>query len=324
MKNIVDAFDAMYSAIKNKHAFLKRMFIYSCERYLIRSIANWMLPVYFTLTAGMKKYSLSDIKKEKRVIVSLTSFPFRISKLWLVIETLLRQSYKPDMIILWLSKEQFPSQLMLPKKLLKLKERGLDIRLVDMDIRSHKKYYYAFSEYPDDIIITVDDDIFYPSSTIADLLEESSKYLYPVVVARYFSVITWDTSGNLLPYVQWKHTIDEPTDAIFFGSGGGTLFPPGTLYKDVCNRELFQELTPLADDVWLNAMCRLQGTKIVATNHLSTSILPVMNLRDVALADDNLGCSLNDKQIQSVREFYAKNKIDPFVNLTNSYNNENN
>lgn len=59
-------------------------------------------------------------------------------------------------------------------------------------------------------------------------------------------------------------------------------------------------------------MCRLQGTEIVATKHRSASLLPVLNLKDVTLADNNINNNLNDKQIESVREFYAKVGLDPF------------
>ncbi|MFK2316814.1 hypothetical protein ACIXP9_11495 [Bacteroides fragilis] len=60
-------------------------------------------------------------------------------------------------------------------------------------------------------------------------------------------------------------------------------------------------------------MCRLQGTKIVSAKERSASLLPVMNLKNVALADKNIGDNLNDKQIKSVREYYLKKGMDPFA-----------
>lgn len=311
---MIDFFDSCYKLVQDeKYYVLRKIKFYSVLRFLIRILANFAIPIYCTFTANNKKYILTSQKhRDKRVIISLTSFPARIHRIWLVIESLFRQSYKPDMIILWLSKEQFVNIDSLPSNLLKLRERGLQIILKDGDLRSHKKYFYTLSEYPNDIMITVDDDIFYPSSTIAELIKKSSAYAYPVVVARYFSTITWDANGNLLPYIQWKQFNDESINKIFFGSGGGTLFPPGVLYRDICNQKLFQSLTPFADDIWLNAMCRLQGTEIVATKHRSASLLPVLNLKDVTLADNNINNNLNDKQIESVREFYAKVGLDPF------------
>lgn len=44
------------------------------------------------------------------------------------------------------------------------------------DIRSHKKFYYAMQEYPDDMIITIDDDVYYRSDTIELLYQTHLKY----------------------------------------------------------------------------------------------------------------------------------------------------
>ena len=51
----------------------------------------------------------SGITKKKRgreVILSLTTIPDRITKTWITIESLLRQSCKPDQIILWLAEDE--------------------------------------------------------------------------------------------------------------------------------------------------------------------------------------------------------------------------
>ena len=67
----------------------------------------------------------------------------------MVIETILSQSIKPDKVILYLSKVQFPRlEDDLPDSLLHMKASGLDIRFVEGDIRSHKKYYYVMQAYP--------------------------------------------------------------------------------------------------------------------------------------------------------------------------------
>ena len=254
---MLDFYNYWYASMQHEeHSFLKKMRIYSVLRFFIRVLANITIPIYYVLTVNNKKYSLSSGElKSERIIVTLTSFPARINRLWLVIESLLRQSHKPDMIILWLSKDQFSNLDLLPKSLLKLRKRGLQIFLREGDLRSYKKFFYTLSEYPNDVMITVDDDIFYPTSAIEELLKESLRYSCPVVVSRYFSAITQDNLGNCLPYIKWKQLTNKSRDKIFFGSGGGTLFPPGVLYKDVCNIGLFQRLAPFADDIWLNVMC---------------------------------------------------------------------
>ena len=49
-----------------------------------------------------------DTNRKEKIIVSLTSFPGRINEVWICIESLMRQTFKPDAIELWLSLKQFP------------------------------------------------------------------------------------------------------------------------------------------------------------------------------------------------------------------------
>ena len=62
------------------------------------------------------------------------------------------------------------------KKLKDMEDDIFEIRLVPGDIRSHKKYLYAIMEFPEDTIITVDDDVYYNSQMIEILVNTSIKY----------------------------------------------------------------------------------------------------------------------------------------------------
>lgn len=88
-------------------------------------------------------------------------------------------------------------------------------------------------------------------------------------------------------------------DELFFGSGGGTLFPVGLLYKDVLNKELFLKYCFYADDIWLNTMCYLSNTEIIIMDN-SHILLPVINLRSSSLCELNQLNSMNDLQIEGL------------------------
>lgn len=227
----------------------------------------------------------------------------------------MRQTKKPDKIILWLSKEQFLSLDLLPKTLLKQKKRGLDIRLVEGNIGSHKKYYYTLQEFPNDYMITIDDDIFYQSTMIENMFNYSIRY--PLSVISQYSVkILW-IENNLEPYVLWPAIKNEakPNLYSFFGTGGGTLFPPFSFAEDVLNKDLFMLLAPTADDVWLNAMCRLKNTKITKISY-NSNFLPLLNISGQNLNSINNKLNQNDKQLFAVREYFMKNRgVDPFYRL---------
>lgn len=310
---MVDFFYCIYTSIKTKNKFLNKIRYYSLLRFIIRRISNTLLPLYFSFTQRNNNHQLTTNNKNKHIIVSLTSFPARIDNLWLVIETLLRQSYKPDKIILWLSKKQFYSIESLPSRLLKQQNRGLCIRLVDDDFRSHKKYLYAINEYPNNILVTADDDIFYHSNWLK-LLIESHKLNPDSIICTYGHKILYNSNGEMKKYTEWEEAIIGDNN-IFFGSGGGVLFPINSFYKDIYNINLALELCPLADDVWLNTMVRLNSKKITKnTSH--NVLLPILNNTETALSRQNLNEGQNDIQINNVIKYYIKLlNVNPYKQL---------
>jgi len=314
---MVDFFEKLYIKIRNRNRVLGLLKYYAILRFAIRLLANILIPVFFIATQKNKKYKLENNEnlnsKPNMIVVSMTSFPDRIKRVWLVIESILRQTKKPDRIILWLSKEQFPSLNVLSERLLMLRKRGLDIRFVDENLFSHKKYYYTVQEFPNDYMLTIDDDIFYRSTMIEDLMKYSLSYP-ATVIAQYASYIQ-NNKGNLKPYNSWALVEHEDliSKNLFLGSGGGTLFPPNSLGSEVQNKFLFNSLTPYADDVWLNAMCKLYGTKIIKIRHYSV-FLPVLYLSSWKLSINNIGNNQNDYYLKLVQDYFKQNyKIDPFL-----------
>lgn len=275
---------------------------------------NLILPAYFKITSNSRKHIVKGhLQSKDKIIVSLTSFPARIEKVWLTIESLLRQKMKPDMIILWLSKEQFLSINHLPKELKNLQKRGLSIRLMDGDIRSYKKYQYTIEEYPDATIILADDDIIYDIDLVSSLMEAHNEEP-DVVCARYGYIMKRKSDGNISSYMTWE-MIDKATPAsseVFFGSGGGTLFTKSIMHPDLSNINLARKLCPTADDVYLNAMARLNNTKIrFVSGKYVLANLSIEN--NITLSSTNIGkeCQ-NDVQIKNLNDYY-KNTINKMV-----------
>lgn len=221
------------------------------------------------------------------MIVSFTSFPARINNVWQVVECMKRQTYQPAKILLWLSKEQFPTQSSIPNSLKSREDGCFEIRMVDGDIRSQVK------EFPENLIFLIDDDIYYP----IDIIERSLKAYkeHPdSVIANYGYHIGYDNEGNMLPYNSWQkeYHFSNSLD-LFFGSGGGTLLKSRMLYEDVRNVDLARNLTPIADDVWLNAMARLAKTPMILLDN--GHLLPIQIKDNIKLATENLYQCKNDE-----------------------------
>jgi hypothetical protein len=309
---MVDFFDNLYSSIQAKNAFLDKIKFYSLLRYIVRLISNVMIPLYFTLTKKNKDYTLKPSDKSKnRIIVSLTSFPARINRVSLVIETMLRQTHKPDKIILWLSKDQFKSLDILPKRLLELQKRGLEIKLRDKDLRSHKKYYYTIKEYPDDVCLTIDDDIFYNSHIIEYLVNCSNDF--PDTICCNLSNMLTYKNEVLQNYNSWSGETNNNNPSIYIVpiGAGGVLYPVGVLNKLVLDEKIFMEVCPYADDIWLKSMSLLNKTKVVKTKY-DSNYLPVLNKNSTKLITSNR-IGGNDIQIKALQTYFVSEiGLDPF------------
>lgn len=287
-------FTAVYGSLWNRKRIPVRLL--SPIRWTVRRIANHFIPLYFS------KPSFMNGKTENNLIVSLTSFPARINEVWMVVESLKRQSVLPEKIILWLSKKQFPSIEDIPQNLKKCEDSLFEIRMVDEDIRSHKKYYYVMSEYPDKAFITCDDDVFYHPDMIKDLVEASKKFP-GCIIANVSSEMSYGADGELLPYVQWKSNYKPYASSNRVQIGiGGVLYPPNCLNEHVLNKQLFLELAPLADDLWLSMMARLNRTPVVQSKN-NRLTLPIEN-GSPSLSNVNNGeKNMNDVQIGRMRSW---------------------
>lgn len=294
---VLDLFTKLYGRLHSERLHYRFL---SLPRYIVRSLANRILPNYLA-----KQCALSN-RVIEGLFVSFTSFPARINNVWQVVECLSRQTYLPEKIILWLSKEQFPSEKDIPESLKSRLNDRFEIRFVDGDIRSHKKYHYISMLFPEKYVFLIDDDIYYPISLIENTWK--AHLAYPdAVICNYGFHIEYDDNGVLKPYNKWKRIYTESSsDAIFFGSGGGTLIKPSSLYSDLDDIDLALQLTPIADDIWLNTMVNLTGLKKVLLNN--RQILPVCSKDDSKLASQNRENNQNDIQLENVVNYY-KNKI---------------
>ena len=129
-------------------------------------------------------------------------------------------------------------------------------------LKSHKKYFYTMQEYPEDLIILVDDDMFYPYDMIEKLLK--LHYKYPQDICTMTAQVIGDDI-TVVPS-KWKNPdlsqkYQHSTKLQIF-TGSGSLYPPNSLNAQAFNEEVMKELCPYADDLWLTFMAKLNGTKV--------------------------------------------------------------
>ena len=251
-------------------------------------------------------------KRNQKLIISLTSFPERLYDIHFCLYSLLNQKLKPDHVILWLAKNQFPNgELDVPNEVIKLKDNGLEIKWCD-DLKSYKKLIPSLKMYPNDLIVTADDDLFYSENWLKQLYDEHIKYPNEIISQRTRK-ISMMGDDSFLCYNDWKFVIgdESPSHYNFSTNGAGSLFPPNCLYKDITNENLFKKLSPQADDVWIWAMAVLNRTKVRVVPNNNPSLVYVNLARELNLLGEKTLFSSNvsggnDSQISNVINYYPE------------------
>ena len=217
-----------------------------------------------------------------RLIVSLTTYPERMFDIHYCLYSLLTQSLQPDMVILWLAEEEFPNrEADVSPQVLKLKENGLVIKWCK-NLKSYKKLIPALKEFPEDIIVTADDDVYYPADWLEKLYNSYTAAPQSIHAHRVHK-IRFDWRKRIKPYLNWKFCISDSSSEFinFFTGAGGVLYPPRSLYGDVTNEELFEKLAPNADDIWFWAMALMRGTKIKVVDNPANSVMYTNPWREI-------------------------------------------
>jgi len=246
---------------------------------------------------------LSGEKEE--FIVSLTSYGKRVKKtLPYTLISLLLQSRKPDKIIVWLADDEFNCENF-PIILKKLMNFGVEIKFCK-NIYSFKKLIPALKEFPDSVIITADDDLFFAKNWLKKLVEKHREDPKAIVAHRFHEITR--TDGKINPYVQWKHSVKRLGNQrdLFPTGGSGALYPPNSLDENTINEELFMKLSPKADDVWFWAMAKLRKTNYAAPEKPTSKLYYIDFAAELSgLTIENIVNNRNDEQIKAVIDYFG-------------------
>lgn len=246
---------------------------------------------------------------KQRIIVSLTSFPAAIPYAVQAIRSVLNGTLKPDKIVLYLDTQKFPNGKV-PDELEKLKEENLnlEVRFDPAEIRSYKKLIPALRDFPDDVIVTIDDDILYHSDFLLDLVKVHMQ-LPNAIIAHRVRRLRLNT-----PYKKWRKY--KWYDFIFkryhfdfhaMQTGvGGVLYPPYSLDEKMLNPELFMSMAPTNDDIWFWAAAVSHGTYVVPLPKGKRHPFEIGKPGEFSLKTVNIkqGDDLNREALDKILEYY--------------------
>ena len=266
---------------------------------------NNKMKVYF-IKKSTPKIKLRETRSP-RIIVSLTSYNKRLSSVVLTIKSLLKQTKLPDKIILYLYKDE---KEYLPSALTKLVDKNnLKIEWVDEDLKPHKKYYYAMQQFPNDFIITVDDDVIYDRHLIEYLWKSHLKFKKSVIATRAHQVTF---KNNIIqPYNKWNWNSkleSTPRMDLVATGVGGILYPPHLLKKELLTDKEKIKKYLRVDDLWLKNIEVISRVSTVICDEgriLERNRIDVPNTQATALANINVSESNNDKALKKLEEEYS-------------------
>lgn len=209
---------------------------------------------------------MNTSEHKPRVIVSMTSFPAAIPYVIPTVKSLLGGSVLPHKLILYVTLSQFGADG-LPQELLELADANpvFEIRNYDRDIRSYRKLIPALIDFPDDIIITVDDDVKYDRDMVRSLLQLHKAIPDAVLAHRAKRIIPGKPYRKWVKY-RWYHFLRQKihSDYHTIQTGvGGVLYPPHSLRADMLREELFTQMAPTNDDIWFWAAAVANGRKVI-------------------------------------------------------------
>ena len=283
----------------------------STAHYALRVLWR-IIKKIISYTSYVKYYlvrpKLKPGNNEPPITISFTTYPARVKWLPIVVGSIVRQKRRPDRIVLYLSKSQFST---LNKRVFKLiSKQGVQIKLKDDDLRSHKKYIYAMNEYSNDIIITIDDDIVYDKNMIDDLYQSYRRHPNAVSAKRVHRIKFTDDKEPK-PYKEWdiatQEIIDKPSFQLVATGCGGILYPPNCLDDRFIDVQTIKKTCLYADDLWLKIMELFNNTPVVLATSYRHKLEHVWNTECDGLALDNVGSRGNDVQLQNICEHYEAN-----------------
>ncbi len=261
---------------------------------------SWLADKKNKLRRAMSR-AQHKLSGERPVVVSLTSYPPRIATIHHTLRSIFGQTRLPDKVVLYLAKSDFPNrEADLPQTLTDLLWGDFEIRWVDDDLMPHKKYFWAFRDFPDALVVTIDDDLIYREAMIDELV--ATHRVHPdAIVASRTHLIMFNDDGSLKPYDQWIYEaphfhpglVSIPSMRLLATTGAGTLFDPALIPQTAFDAEVIRRCCLAADDIWLKVVEVSAGVPVVAAT--ADQLLEyVPDTQEVALCHVNTEAGGND------------------------------
>lgn len=194
----------------------------------------------------------NDVKEQ--VVVSLTTYGQRISRIMTTIKSLQEQSRKPDKIAVYIA---FNDEELITDEL--RNAELVDIRLCE-DTKSHKKFNGLW-DFPEAYVITADDDLIYKEDWLKVLLQASQINRKAVSAHNTFIMGTSHGFGRTATRKDNRNSL-MGTVNFYVMTGAGVCVPPGI---DLHELKEAYKYSPYCDEKPLTILLAHKHIPVIAT-----------------------------------------------------------
>lgn len=249
---------------------------------------------------------ITEVKREKELIVSLTVDASRIAMVPKTVDMLLRQSAKPDRVILWLSEDEGtglkPDNL--PESFKMLANRGLELRWC-ADSGTIRPYMETRKAFPSALIVTADVNVLYSRCWLEQLYTAYTKE--PQFIHCHCAhQILYGDNGLPLPFKEWNSLAKNtqgPSSDIYPVCCAGAIYAREHLSEEALDADAFSEFAGGNLDAWLKAMSLKNDVRCKKVFLKSIDINKVQQ-NEAAVADASAADVCMDEHIVSLEQKY--------------------
>lgn len=195
-------------------------------------------------------------------------------------------------------------------------DKRIEIVKCDGKWRSCNKLLPTLKSNPDDAVIVVDDDIYYPKESLQRLVDEHEKN-GDCIIAHEINPIALGDDGS----VMYLNTFDVKLKQKEYGKylTDCALFPPHVFDgTDVFNHDKMMELTDgLHDEIWFWVNSTLNKIKVIGLNYILSfegEIKSEWKEDEFRLCNVNSNCDIIKSYNDRINKLYGKELYDIISN----------
>lgn len=262
----------------------------------VRSVEAYYEDLY--IPCGINGRENRDNRQEK-ITVTLTSYGKRLDLVHIAIKSIMMQTMKADAIVLYLAEEDSPTKIPQEEELVRA---GLLIKRNVKDLKSHKKYFYAVQDYPQSLIVTVDDDAIYDDRLLEELHKKHLEYPEAVICRRGHRMTK--RNGKVAPYDLWEGCVKSavPEKGVCATGVGGVLYPCGKYREAFLDERGIRETSFYGDDLWLKTVELIWGIGTYAIGELPVRVIE--GSQEEALYKENADNKRNDEYVDKLQRYF--------------------